>query len=490
MPEFLRRRVVGTGLAVLLFGCGNTDDGPDFPGILTIRASLGFQGKEGNGTSGEPSGGASAISISKDGRYVVFGSDSTNLIANDTNNARDVFLRDTISNSTVLVSASTTGAPGNDGSDNPSLSSDGRYVAFESKATNLVTSPAVSAGVKQVYRWDRETGAMILISQALNSGTPTSGNDESKNPTISNDGDLVAFETKADNLDGTTGGAGPGDPDHSADGRFDIYVRAVVAATTTLLSRVTSGGAKGDGDSRNPAISPNGEFVAFDSRATNLVVVSDPGGLDTNTKIDVFVRHLTGSLETRRVSLDTASGNADGDSKIPAISDVSSTGDVYVAFQSFATDLITGDTNAVPDVFVVNAKSFFTGTPTVTLAQRVSVTSAGNQVGEGLVVGSTVEVHEGVSISHDGRYVGFGSQAPDVVADDTNRTGDVFVRDRTLGATVRVSVRTLGTQPSGISDFSALSGDGRFVAFISLSSDVVEHDENGAIDVFVRGPLK
>jgi Tol biopolymer transport system component len=203
----------------------------------------------------------------------------------------------------------------------------------------------------------------------------------------------------------------------------------------------------------------NGRYAAFASAASNLV----PG--DTNQAIDVFVRDLSTGV-TRCVSVTRQGMPASRNSYEPVIS----ANGRYVAFESQAKNLVPGDTHHNCDVFVRDLSADVT--------RWVSVGAAG-------------AVTNGQSyfpaISADGRYVTFQSDASNLVAGDTNRAGDVFVRDRSAHVTRRVSVGPGGRQAN---DFSygraAISADGRYVAFSSGATNLVAGDTNHSRDVFVR----
>src|SRR5205823_5627817 len=220
-------------------------------------------------------------------------------------------------------------------------------------------------------------------------------------------------------------------------------------------------------DSSDASISSDGNKVAFLSNASDLV------DGDTNGKDDIFVRNIRMGVTTR-ASVDSGGGNTNDHSTNP---DISADGHV-VAFASLASDLVQGDTNGFPDVFVRNLVA---GTTT-----RVSVDTAG---------GDADNSSFDPSISADGRYVAFVSYASDLVAGDANGKADIFVRDLVAGTTVRASVDTAGGDPNNFSDSPDISADGRRIAFASLASDLVAHDNNvcfseqgpvSCVDVFVR----
>ena len=172
---------------------------------------------------------------------------------------------------------------------------------------------------------------------------------------------------------------------------------------------------------------------------------------------------------TRRVSISSTGTQANDASDSPSIS----ADGRYVAFHSDATNLVAGDTNGASDIFVRDRQA---GTTT-----RVSVSSAESQ-------GNDDSYNP--SISADGRSVAFQSDASNLVANDTNGTSDIFVRDRQAGTTRRVSISSTGTQGNNNSDAPSISADGRYVAFPSDATNLVANDTNGTSDVFVRGPLR
>jgi Tol biopolymer transport system component len=256
-------------------------------------------------------------------------------------------------------------------------------------------------------------------------------------PAISADGRYVAYDSYATNLV-------PGD----TNGWPDVFVHDTVSGTTTRVS-VSSAGEQGNRDSYLGAISADGRYVAFESWSSNLV----PG--DTNGVEDRFVRDTVTNTTTRVVvGGGSVALSADGR---------------YVAFDSEEHDLVPGDTNGVRDVFVLDTVAKTTA--------RASVSSTGVQ--------GIWESYD-PAISADGRYVAFTSGAYNLVADDTNTRGDVFVRDTVAKTTTRVSLGAAGQQGNGNSSQPSISADGRYVAFTADASNLVPGDTNGVEDVFVR----
>ena len=344
------------------------------------RVSVSSAGAQGNGNSWAPF-------ISADGRYVAFKSTDTNLVAGDTNGRNDIFVRDTVTNTTSRVSMSSAGAEANGDSSDSSISSDGRYVAFDSGASNLVAGDTNAWW--DVFVRDTVTNTTTRVSVSTAGAQGTGGG--ASLPSISGDGRYVAFvSSHTDHVAGDTNGA------------IDIFVRDTVANTTTRVS-VDSAGTQGNGTSYASSISTDGRYVAFYSGASNLVAG------DTNGVIDIFVRD-TVTNTTSRVSVDSAGAQGNDASLDPSIS----ADGRYVAFYSVATNLVAGDTNGFADVFV---RDTVTNTTT-----RVSVSTVGAQ---GIDGDASLP-----SISADGRYVAFTSSHTNHVAGDTNAALDVFVRKR------------------------------------------------------------
>jgi len=388
--------------------------------------------------------------LSTNGRYVAFESSASNLVPGDTNGVGDVFVHDRDTGATARVSVASNGVAGNASSGSPAISADGRYVAFRSGASNLV--PGDTNGDTDVFVYDRDTGATARVSVASNG---SQANGESRLPALSGDGRYIAFESEASNLV-------PAD----SNGQWDVFVHDRQTGATTRVS-VASNGSPANGASDFPTLSADGRYVAFGSQASNLVPA------DTNGAWDVFV-HDRQTATTTRVSVASDGTPGNGHSAIPALS----ADGRHVAFISQASNLVPGDNNRIGilDVFVHDLD---TGATTL-----VSVASDGGQANDG---SETL-----IRLSADGRYVAFVSPATNLVPGDTNGAFDDFVHDRQTGATTRVNVASDGSQAIG-SDTGkpalGLSADGRYVAFSSEATNLVPGDSNGAEDVFVRGPL-
>ena len=378
----------------------------------TTRVSVGPGGTQGNGdTATIPVVSGHASVISADGRWVAFGSSSDNLVAGDTNGAWDVFVHDQQTAATTRASVGSGGAQGNYGSGSPAISADGRWVAFGSGASNLVSGDTNS--FPDIFVRDRDLDTTTRVSVGPGG---VQANRSSELPVISADGRWVAFQSDASNLVA-------GDTND----RMDVFVHDRQTGTTTRAS-VGSGDVQGNGESRFAVISGDGRWVAFFSNASNWVA----GDWDD---YDVFVHdQQTGTTTLVSVAHGSAGFpviNSDGrwvafggfvydqqtgtTTPLPsggAASAISADGR-WVVFVSGATNLVPGDTNGADDVFVYDQQ-----TRTTT---RVSVDSAGIQGNDSSYGGS---------ISADGRSVAFDSRASNLVAGDTNGRWDVFAHDR------------------------------------------------------------
>jgi len=487
MRVYVRLALLLGVVGVLLLSGGETVAAPGG----TRRVSLSSGGGEGDGVSEYPA-------ISADGRYATFHS-ASKLVTTDTNVFRDVFVRDRQTAATERASVTSNGVQSVSGdSVQPAISADGRHVVFVTFAADLVPEDTqlcflpvepYEYSCPDVLAHDRVTGATELIS--LSSGG-AQGNGDNMFPDISGNGRHVAFQSLATNLvAGDTNVFCQNDLDPELDNCGDIFVRDrdtdvdgifdEPGAVSTVRVSVSTSGTQGNEESHDASISSSGRYVAFTSKASNLV------DSDTNGHQDVFLRDRdtsgdgefdeAGDVSTVWVSVTDSSTQGNGDSDL---ADVSSDGR-YVVFSSDATNLVTGDTNGQTDVFVRDRQTSTT--------KRLSLSTSGVQ-------GNNWSYAP--AISSDGRFVAFGSAASDLVASDTNGKTDVFVRDRDTDvdgtfdepnevSTIRVSVSTSDYRPegNGYSADAAISGDGNQVAFWSVASNLVADDHNGVDDVFV-----
>jgi flagellin-like hook-associated protein FlgL len=240
----------------------------------------------------------------------------------------------------------------------------------------------------------------------------------------------------------------------------DVFVKNLDTGVVTRISTDASG-TQVFGESWSASFSPDGRYVAFSSAATNLV----PG--DTNGVDDAFIKDLETGAVTR-ISTDSLGAQALGGHTY----NVSFSADGQsVVFESSATNLVSGDTNTRYDIFI---KNLTTGAVT-----RVSTDSSGGQ----MMTGNS----NSPSLSADGRFVVFHSQASALVPGDTNAQTDVFLKDLKTGEVTRLSTNDAGAEAvAGDSFYPLFSPDGRSVVFESAASNLVAGDTNASADIFVR----
>ena len=384
-----------------------------------------------------------SLSLSVDGRYAVFATADSTLVSGDTNGVEDIFIRDRLTQETRRLSVNSSGIQGNGQSMNPYITPDGRYVAFDSSASNLVSDD--TNGQRDIFLYDMVTNELKRANVSSSGAQATGGFSSAAN--VTPDGRYVVFNSAATNL--VTG---------DINGQQDVFVHDMITGQTQRAS-VSTSGTEGSGQSQEGVISADGRYVAFVSSANNLVA-GDSG------QWDIFVRDLVLDTTTR-VSLNTAGGQANASSGTCSISSDGR----YVQYRSNASNLVTGDTNGVMDMFVYDRTA---GTTT-----RVSVSSSGTQSN-----GSS----DNGWMSSDGHYVLFDSSATNLVASDGNGQKDVFVHDMLTGETALVSTSSSGTQGNGISAFPQMaSADGRYIVFQSNASNLVSSDTNGKYDYFITG---
>ena len=402
----------------------------------TYRVSVSSGGDEATGAS-------QSVSVSGDGRYVVFSSDAANLVPSD-ENSRDIFVHDRELGTTELVSVSSDGTQANRPTSFPSISDNGRFVVFESKADNLV--PDDTNDESDIFCRDLEEGTTFRVSLASDGSQANAG---SFTPSSSADGRYITFTSLADNLV---------DDDTNSD--RDVFVHDLQTGTTERISVSTEGvegnaasGGLGAGLAR---ISGDGRFVVFGSFASSL----SPG--DANLRDDVFLRDRM-LATTTRVSVSGGGSEGDGHSFYGDVSDDGR----YVVFHSVAETLIADDTNETSDIFLHDTVA---GTTT-----RISLGFDGAEADR---------ASEFARISADGTLVAYQSLATNLVPDDSNFLRDIFVQDVGTGSTARASVGPNGMQSNGHSSFVALSADGSLVAYQSLATNLVPDDTNELVDVF------
>jgi subtilisin family serine protease len=387
---------------------------------------------------GDIPGFATGTAISADGRFIAFSTDASNLVPGDTNNQYDVFVYDRQNRSIERVSVSSSGQQSNNWSGQPSISADGRFVGFNSMASNLV--PGDTNNDSEIFVYDRQmrTIERVNISNTGEQGNLGSFGEFSGKHSISSDGRYVAFSSWASNLV-------PGDTNNAP----DIFVHDRHLRTTERVSVSNSGG-QGNDFSKYPSISADGRFVAFASAASNLT----PGAPGVGWGIFVFDRQ---TRTTERISrgFGETSINADGR---------------YVAFSSDYTDLVPGDTNQCSDIFLYDRQA--------RTIERVNLSNSGDQGDSGSGY---------IAISADGRFITYGSSASSLVPGDTNNQFDIFLYDRQSRLTESLSVSLNGALANGRNYPAAVSADGRFVSFLSEASNLVSGDKDKAVDLFFLG---
>ena len=379
--------------------------------------------------------------ISADGRYVAFDSDAK-LTPDDTNNFSDVYVRDRLLGTTTLVSVQPKlDASGDSDSFWPSLSADGRYVAFYSSATNLV-SPATT--VQDVYVRDLVNHTTKLITTDY-AHVGAEANGGSEYPAISGDGSTVAFASTATDLVPTSNG-----------GNEQVYVETLATGAVRMASVATPSGAAGNGASDDASLSYNGQRVGFASDATNLT------SLTTGAHEQIYVSDA-GSGVTTMVSNASSTAGGDANSSSPKISSDGG----FLAFSSAADNLSGG--NGTTEVFVRNLSTGAIARASLTPGGADPNNSSNNPI-----------------VSAGGRYVVYTSIASNLVTGDTNGNYDVFRTDTTTGVTQLVSTTSGGVIGDASSQVVAATPDGLHVVFVSNADNLVSGDTNGYADVFVR----
>ena len=466
--------------------------------------------------TGGGNGDSLPAALSANGRYACFESSASDLVPGDTNNATDVFVRDLVGGTTLLVSVGTSGGVANGASRSPVMTPDGRYVAFVSAASNLVAGD--TNGIPDVFVRDLQARVTTLVSMGAMSASPPADSGvhygSSEAPEITPDGRYVAFYSTATNLVPGVTNVG------------DIYVRDLVGGTTVWAStdaRTAVQNALGSADAIcfNHALSDDGQFVAYEARPLPLSSSASAGlilryslqtGLtdlvDTDAAVapapyeDIrsldmtpdgrfiaFVANANGTAGTdtsvevwdAQTGL-TALASGDLNGNVPAGSTcdwptMNPSGE-FVAFLSSATNLVT---NALTGEYHLYVRDLQAGATTLVDADT-------NGIGAGVSPASVPR------LSSDARFVTFECPDGSLVANDRNHDYDVFLRDLVAGANELISAHdaTLPSlSPNGSSLLSTLSAstDGRYVAFASDADNLVPGDSNGCCDVFVRDLL-
>jgi Tol biopolymer transport system component len=414
----------------------------------------------------------SPFGVSTNGRYVAFVSDANNLVANDTNGYRDVFVRDRLNGTNFLVSVGLNGAAANGMSSEPAVSADGRYVAFSSLATNL--APGDTNNAMDVFVRDLQLGTNLLVSVSTTGGY---GNGDSSSPVISADGRYVLFISSAKNLTAGSFSATP-----------NLFLRDLSLRTNYALTYGTFASA---------AMTPDGHYVAFagslssasssyyylyvwDSQAVRRIYTNDADSvwmvaINPNGQHAAFV--MTGSTNWILSALDlVARTNWQISLGMTYISRAGLKFSADGRFLAYATTAanVSADGNLVKDVYLYDFQS-----GTNLLVSRYYNSS-----------GSPNGPSDSPDISADGRFVAYRSFASNCVSGDYNEVSDLFLYDRLTGVTTPLTLNRYGTLTANNRSFGPIfSGDGRMLVFLSWASDLLAGDFNQGNDLFAAAAI-
>ncbi|MBN2492086.1 MAG: PD40 domain-containing protein [Planctomycetes bacterium] len=455
----------------------------------TERISVSTTGSQADGPS-------FATAVSGDGRWAAFASDATNLVATDANGVRDVFLRDRTTGTTTRVSVDSAGreADGDSGRSGVAVSFDGRFIAFDSSASNLVAGD--TNGQRDIFVHDRVTGVTELVTP----GRSGPANGESRLPAISEDGRFVAFASEASNLT---------DTDRN---RFaDVFVRDRLEQRIERISETPTGvGGDRPSGEHAVAIAGDGMMVAFDSRALNLVpgYVGSGGSMPRVHVLDRRSRVMTGRtwygggyFYDRRASglrgiACSRTGRTTAFWVVGEIQSRSWSGE-YVMVHTLAPPPDPDPIGGAVDCVVTGNWQ----TPDVSPCGRYVVYAWGapaqillrdRWTGQTTTLSLNAANHPSnrdcstPRFSPDGGYVAFESWGNNLVPNDTNERGDIFLKDLVGGTLSRVSLGNQGQQANASSGYPSLSTAARCVAFETTSANLVPGDTNGVTDIFVR----
>ena len=410
--------------------------------VLAVVASscLGRVSRAPNG--GEANGASYGSALSENGRYLAFGSYASNLVSGDTNGTGDIFVRDVWTGVTTRVSVSSSGVQADAPSWDPAISADGNRIVFWTSATTLVDGELGT--VTGAFLHDRSDHTTIRLARPAAGGMPDG---PTYSATISADGAVAAFASDASDLVA-------GD----TNARRDVFTFDVASGETERVS-VTDDGQQADNGSAEPSLSADGQTVAFLSYAANLVEG------DTNSQNDIFVRDRTAATTTRVSVSSTGQQLTDVNGANDPM--ISASGQ-YVVFFSDDRELVDDDTNNTADVFRHDLGSGTTS--------RVSTTSDGSE---------SAGYSGRSSISADGSIVTFESFATFDLAVSTG-VRDIFVKNMDTGELAWASEPDIAPGPNGSSYEPAVSANGLWVAFTTAANQLKdEPDTNGVTDLYV-----
>ncbi|MGD8582097.1 MAG: Ig-like domain-containing protein [Gammaproteobacteria bacterium] len=384
------------------------------------------------------------------GRYVVFESTATNLDPDiTTTGLNQIYRKDTVTGEVELVSSDSSSLQvANNASFAPAISDNGRFVVFQSAATNLAT--ITTGGILQVYIKDMADGSIELASRDINA---TAGNAPATSAVVSNDGRYVAFQSSATNLSSL-----------NSNGVIQIYRKDMADESVDMISRETTLTGGANGLSASVDISSDGRFVVFESNATNLV--SPP----TSNISRIYFVDMNSPDTIELVSVADDGSDAQESSHSPSVSDDGR----YVVFESNAAnlDLSTTDNNNATDVFLRDRNP--SGAPSTTLVSVNPVTAT-----------SADSASTNASISSNGSYIAFQSIASDIVSGDNLALIDIYVRNLDSATIMidQVNISATGINPTVNSGRATISKDGRYVSFDSVHKYTLD-DTDGLFDVY------
>jgi len=421
-----------------------------------VRANVGASGEESEGVAGQ-------AAVSADGRFVAFHSDAADLVPNDTNGDSDVFVRDRTTDVLTRVSVASTGMEARGDSTCPSISADGRFVAFLSRASNLV--PGNPSPYWIVYVHDRRDGSTAAAGHAPDGARPDRN---SGCPSISGDGQRIVFSSHATNLV-------PADGNRT----IDVFLHDRATGATTRVSERFGGGDADDASVR-ARISRNGRFVAFESYALDLLRPADrppPPRTDEDPRLQVYVRDLEAGV-TEMVSVASAHRlqGPDGVSLMASISDDGN----RIAFRSEARNLAPLPDGELDAIFVRDRA-----------ARRTWLASPADPLQSDCGrPGTTVRCKSGAkgppAISGDGRFVAFSSRSLLHLPANQYSGDQIYLFDNLGRRLRRLSVDATGAEGEACSWEPSLSADGRVLAWASKSANLVPDDDGLDVDVFAQ----
>ena len=383
------------------------------------------------------------------GQYIVFESSATNLVTNFvTNGLNHIYRKNMITGEILLVSSDENGLEANNSSSSPRVSDDGRFVVFESTATNL--SSILTGGTQQIFIKDMDDGTIELASRDI---SLNAANGNCTDPDVSDDGRYVVFSSTAADLTAIPGG-----------GFSQVYYKDMTDESVDLLSLRTTLTTGATGNSDNIDMSADGQYIVFESNATDLIAPAP------TVAINIYFIDMSTPTNIEHISVNTVGTDAFGNSFNPSVSNDGR----YVAFDSIATNLATPDNNGNDDVFLRDRNP--SGSPTTILV------SANPSTGDSANGKST-----DASISGDGGFVAFQSDAIDIVTGDSPGLSDIFVRDMAEITITIDQVNIIDTgmpTPSFGSANASISSDGRYVSFDTRDRYTSEDDTSGITDVY------